>query len=287
MSVIPMISARKGFFQSGKRSKRDSIRTVDLVDVRPATTTPISQNALFDQIKGKHIVVIIHGYNNDFASVCSAYQRIINLMTQNHVVHDHVVGYLWPGGDKALGYWSARSRAKKIAQRLGDQLTLLAQHAARVDIIAHSMGCYLTLRALQKSSLSQLGNLCLMAPAVRRNRLSDNRGFALPAKKARTTYVFHSKEDEVLKYAFFVGAGGEKALGYSGPKPFDTVVSNTLAVDCTAQDYDHGSYSKRHEVYQFLAHHTGPTSTAARIPLITEPQSPQHEVVPQPDAIPA
>ncbi|GAA5191157.1 alpha/beta hydrolase [Ferrimonas gelatinilytica] len=267
MSVIPMISSRQGFYQPSWQSKMDRIRAVDLIDSRPTHTLLMSRETLARQIQGKHLVLLIHGYNNSYRRVCAAYQRIIDLMAQANVEHDAVVGYLWPGGDKELGYWSARSRARRISRRMGDQLAFLTAHAARVDIMAHSMGCYLALRGLQKARLSdpaKLGNLYLMAAAVKRNRLSDARGFALPAQRARGIYIFHSKEDEVLRFAFFIAAGGEKALGYSGPKPFDTLVSNARVIDCTAADFDHGSYSKRKVTFEFIAANQAPVTTAQR-----------------------
>ncbi len=267
MSVIPMISSRQGFFQPNWHSRADRIRIVDLIDSRPTRTHPMSPTTLARQIRGKHLVLLVHGYNNGYKSVCAAYQRIIDGMSQAELPHDAVVGYLWPGGDKELGYWSARRRARHLAERMGAQLAFLCAHAARVDIMAHSMGCYLALRGLQKARLAEgaaLGNLYLMAAAVKRNRLSDQRGFALPAARARGTYIFHSKEDEVLKFAFFIAARGEKALGYSGPKPFETLVHNARVIDCTAADYDHGSYSKRPETFAFLTANQETVTTPLR-----------------------
>ncbi|MEJ2680815.1 MAG: alpha/beta hydrolase [Gammaproteobacteria bacterium] len=263
MSVIPVVSSRKHFYKAGKISKRDRIRLVDLSDPRPANSLPVQSDLLLDQVRDKHVVVLVHGYNCTFSNVCDAYLRIIDQLREKQIPFDEVVGYVWPGGDRAISYWTARNRAKQLSVRIKDMLDTLALSASAIDIVAHSMGCFLSLATLSKMGQvdsKKIRNLYLMAAAVKNYKVSEGRHFSNAAVKCNSTFVFKSQDDTVLRYAFPVGAGGCDALGYTGPVPFDSLVPNSLVVDCSHQGdpIDHGSYSRRSEIYDFISRNPGP-----------------------------
>ena len=169
-----MVSSRKDFFRAGHISLCDKIRLVSLQDPKPRNSAAISGDALLQTVKGKHVVVLVHGYNSSFANTCEAYQRIIDLWRQHQLPHDEVVGYLWPGGAKKVSYWSAKRRARQLSQRIKAWLEVLSQQAAVVDIVAHSLGCFLLLSTLKKTSeTARIRHIYLMGAAIDNDKLSD------------------------------------------------------------------------------------------------------------------
>lgn len=269
MSLIPIVSSRKRFYKAGEISKRDKVKLVNLVDPRRSANKAISMSDFEQGIKGKHVVILVHGYNNTFEKICDAYLRVNSQLITNKVPHHTVVGYIWPGGTKKLNYWPAKKRARQLSKRLGRLLTGISESASRVDIIAHSLGCFLTLNAM-KSTTSSVRNIYLMAAAVGNYKLTTGLPFANAARKADTTFIFKSKDDDILKYSFPFGEGGDDALGSTGPVPADKVVDNALIVDCSnIQDpIKHRSYSRRTEIFQFIRTNQAPDNTPKEVKLL-------------------
>jgi hypothetical protein len=58
-----MISSREDFWSGIEFSNTDFIREVDLTD--DSLGKPMSEERFLAAIKGKKIVVLIHGYNNE------------------------------------------------------------------------------------------------------------------------------------------------------------------------------------------------------------------------------
>ncbi len=263
MTVVPIVSSRRRFYNPGEISKQDKIRLVNLDDPRPRNNKLISIEDLADKVRGKHVVVLVHGYNNPFKKVCDAYLRISNQLSNNSVPHDQKIGYIWPGGDKKLSYRAAKKRAKQLSKRVSAFLNSLTDIASSVDIVAHSMGCFLSLLGMKQSNRIRIRNIYLMAPAVGNYKLSDGLYFSNAVSKCKGVFIFKSKDDKVLRFAFFVGEKGVKALGYTGPDPFETVVQNSLTVDCSdkPEPIEHDSYSCRNEIYEFMSNNQGPITT--------------------------
>lgn len=270
MSLIPVISSRKGFYKAGKISRIDRIKVINLVDPRPANNSTMSNQTFKSKIKNKHVVLLIHGYNNTFQRVCDAYLRITNQLITNKVPFDIVVGYVWPGGSEKLYYWSAKKRAMQLSSRIGKLIKEISKEAKQVDIIAHSLGCFLTLKALQTTHQSEIRNIYLMAAAIANYKLSKGLPFSNAVKRARTVFIFKSTDDDVLKISFPIGEWGDAALGYSGPRPFDQVVKNALTINCSnlPDTIEHGSYSRRTEIFQFLSTHQSPENTPGEVQLL-------------------
>ncbi len=269
MSLIPVISSRKGFYKAGEISRLDRIKLVNLVDPRPANNYFMSNQTFKEKIKNKHVVLLIHGYNNTFQRVCDAYLRITNQLRTNEVPFDVVVGYVWPGGSEKLYYWSAKKRAIQLSSRIGKLIREISEDAEQVDIIAHSLGCFLTLKALQTAHNSQIRNIYLMAAAVVNYKLSKGLPFANAIKKADTVFVFRSTDDDVLKISFRFGEWGDAALGYTGPKPHNKVEDNVLTINCSnlPDTIEHGSYSRRTEIFKFITNHQAPKNTPTEVEL--------------------
>ncbi len=268
MSLIPIISSRKRFYRPGEIAKQDKVKMVNLVDPRRSANKAISMKNFEDSIRGKHVVILIHGYNNTFEKICDAYLRVTSQMVINKVPHDMVIGLIWPGGNKKLYYWSAKRRAAQLSKRIGKLLTNISKSASQVDIIAHSLGCFLTLNAL-KTTTASMRNIYLMAAAVGNYTLTKGRPFANAVKPSSATFIFTSEDDDILKISFPIGEGGDYALGFTGPVPADEVVDNAITVNCSGNPdpMKHSSYSRRTEIFQFISSFQTPKNTPVEVKL--------------------
>ena len=269
MAVIPVVSSRKNFYEAGKLSGRDSIKLVNLSDPRPAGFTGINSDDVADMVRGKHVVLLVHGYNSSFSKVCAAYERIIGYYKEFSLPGQVFLGYLWPGGNKFFHYWTVRRKTKQVSLRLVPLLDLVEKNARRVDTVAHSLGCLITMKAMQIRGSVKFGNLYLMAAAVRNHMLSDGRYFSPAVSFSSGVYIFKSRNDMVLCHGFPIGESGAEALGWSGPVPFETVAGNTVEIDCSGMNEKirHGSYSRRGEIFSMISKFKDSVAEPVRITL--------------------
>jgi uncharacterized protein YfkK (UPF0435 family) len=89
-------------------------------------------------------------------------------------------------------------------------------------------------------------------------------------EKEKLIYVFKSSDDYVLANYFRVAERGEKALGLTGPVPFNLVWDKTVVVNCSDCNptIDHSSYWHRSEIYDFIATKSNISPTPIELPLI-------------------
>ncbi len=184
--------------------------------------------------EAKHLVLLIHGYNNDTKAAEKAYegfharQRDLDKDKRYGIGRTFVEVY-WPG-DAAWGivsflfYMGSIKHAIQTAERLAGYLEKNAANAIRIDIVAHSMGCRLAselLRALAiKAVAPSIERIVYMAAAVPTFMLEQRN----PARRLRPSYnqvlrdgtrSLYSGSDMVLALAFPAGqslAPGEEGL---------------------------------------------------------------------------
>ena len=194
--------------------------------------------------QAQHLVLLIHGYNNDAQAARDAYagfharQRDLDGLDPNSC--DPATGsrygdgrtfveVYWPG-DAAWGfvsflfYMGSIKHAIQTAERLADYLAKHISNAVRIDMVAHSMGCRLgleLLRALkQQPSAPRIERIVFMAGAAPTFMLEQHR----PPRRLRPSYdmvlrggarSLYSGSDRVLAWAFPAGqslAPGEEGL---------------------------------------------------------------------------
>ncbi|WP_192825301.1 alpha/beta hydrolase [Rufibacter sp. LB8] len=99
-------------------------------------------------------VLFIHGYNNDQRDASAAYTRFMGLLGSPAGPNARVVGVYWPGHnwEGALFYMQAIGKAKEVAPKLAQDLYTQARNRGylKVDIVAHSLGCRLTLETVRE-----------------------------------------------------------------------------------------------------------------------------------------
>jgi esterase/lipase superfamily enzyme len=197
----------------------------------------------------------VHGYNNTFDDVARAYE-IIEDMCDRHLDADYdaVLGYTWPGGDNPLEWYPAKRRAGMCSPRLAAGLRTLAGSAKAVDVMCHSLGSLASLNAIYRCPKGTVRNLAMLAAAVDNESLEKGEEYFDSTRKTRTTVVFHTKNDDVLRCAFTL-AEWDAALGLDGPEnPADIIAysPNVKVVNGKNKVNAHGHYKYVDEVYEFL-----------------------------------
>ena len=88
-------------------------------------------------IKGKKVLLLVHGFNNNAQEALSTYRLIdTNLSTfmneRRSSSYDYVIGYLWPGYHEAWEYFEAKQNVAKLAIKMRSHLEALAEAGAKV-----------------------------------------------------------------------------------------------------------------------------------------------------------
>ena len=186
--------------------------------------------------QAQHLVLLVHGYNNDTEDAQKAYngfharQRDLAGGERYGIGRTFVEVY-WPG-DAAWGivsflfYMGSIKHAIQTAGRLADYLAEHTRNSARIDIVAHSMGCRLAtelLRALKDRPIPpQIERIVFMAGAIPTFMLQHR----TPPRRLRPSYdrvlregarSLYSGADMVLSFAF--PAGQTLAPGAEGFLP--------------------------------------------------------------------
>jgi len=180
----------------------------------------IPKNRFFSSQKSRKVLVLIHGFNSTTSDAIKHYDQISKDLGS---AYDNVIYYLWPGGKYGVDglsfeelaknltvYSGARSRVvERLKLRLEAFLSNLRGQTATIDIIAHSMGCRLTLEALASLPLPAPGQtvryVYLMGAAVGSHTLSLGGSYYYAAYQCKDIYIFFSKNDSVLKKDFPLG----------------------------------------------------------------------------------
>lgn len=197
----------------------------------------------------QHLVLLIHGYNNDAQAAREAYDGFH--ARQHDLDNDDRYGIgrtfvevYWPG-DAAWGfasflfYMGSIKHSIQTAERFADYLGKRIGSAVRIDIVAHSMGSRLAtelLRALESQNAPpQVGRIIFMAGAVPTFMLEQR----TPSRRLRPSYdrvlregarSLYSGSDAVLAFAF--PAGQSLAPGAEGFLP--TALGHAMWIDPTA-----------------------------------------------------
>jgi pimeloyl-ACP methyl ester carboxylesterase len=210
------------------------------------TISPADEAALSS---AHHLVLLIHGYNNDAADAERAYagfharQRDLDPDARYGIGTIFVEVY-WPG-DAAWGfvsflfYMGSIKHATQTAERLAGYLAAHIGNVARIDIVAHSMGCRLVLELLRelegKANIPLIGRIVFMAGAVPTFMLQQSN----PPRRLRPAYdrvlregarSLYSGSDMVLAVTF--PAGQSLAPGPEGFMP--AAIGHACWSDATA-----------------------------------------------------
>jgi esterase/lipase superfamily enzyme len=268
---LNFISYRKNFWSNLEIGVPDTIR--DVPTDGTAAETPISDNDFLTSIKDQRLLLLVHGYHNKRENILSGYSMIDATMQTRGLVgsgaraYHQVIGIAWPGGFTKPSYPLAKLRANALGDSVFARLKKVVEAAKAVDIMTHSLGARVILKALQNAAPTgtTVRNLFLTAPAVDNESIQKDEKFFISTQACRNVYVFHSKNDNVLKLAFPI-MDFDKALGLNGPANAKKVGSNVQLVNCSNTVKAHSDYRKRLELYSFIKKVLDGKPTPAELP---------------------
>jgi pimeloyl-ACP methyl ester carboxylesterase len=198
-----------------------------------------------DALTRRECLVLVHGYNNHQGEAAEAYigfrnrQSAIFEDVDRERLEKRLGDAFWPGDAKWIGpldwldfmfYPFAVGVARQAAPLLAELLQRMP-NLERVDFLAHSLGCRLTLETLallRQRGYPAIGRVCLMAAAVPCDMLEPGGRFETMLWDLQGAgveiRVLYSKIDPVLQFAFppgqtLAGEPSMRALGRYGPPP--------------------------------------------------------------------
>lgn len=162
----------------------------------------------------RKVFVFIHGYNTMFAEGLYRFTQIVDDAEAPGVP----VLFTWASRGRLTGYVYDSNSATAARDDLEHTLRLVfASNAEEVNILAHSMGNWVTVEALRQIKISgnlppirKLGAVILAAPDIDVDVFkSEMRRFGKPRKPF---FVVVSRDDRALRFSDFI-AGGKERLG--------------------------------------------------------------------------
>lgn len=254
-----LISCRENFTGVLHFSKQDEIRDVALPDWNQYRK--MTWDELQETVRGKRILVLVHGYRNDKEDVAGAYTSVVEMMGLSKLLapepngYDLVLGYMWPGGWARISFPIAVVRANRSAKRFHSLLQALSAAATDLDVQTHSLGARVALEAIERGEAG-VRNLYLLASAIDNESVEVEEEYYEPAQECSRVYVMHSANDSVLKIAYRIGdlPDHDKALGAEGPQRPALIrehSENTKVVDCSEVVHSHGGYRLAAETYDY------------------------------------
>jgi esterase/lipase superfamily enzyme len=211
-------------------------------------------------IAGQRVLLLVHGYNNEQDEVYDAYS-VIEDKVRTHMSHeyDEVIGYSWPGGDVGLEWWSSKRRANAVARRFRFLLRDISASVDSIDVMSHSLGARVVLKGLKQfhggNDVATIRNYYCTAAAVDNEVLEAGEEFHDSVDKITSMFVFHSRKDGVLSYAYRA-AEFDRPLGLSGPEDKAYVqrrTKNIFVVNCKKKIESHGAYKRSDDIYAYMA----------------------------------
>jgi len=162
----------------------------------------------------RKVFVFIHGYNTMFAEGLYRFTQIVDDANAPGVP----VLFTWASRGHLTDYVYDSNSATAARDELEHTLRLVfASNAEEVNILAHSMGNWVTVEALRqikisanKPPISKLGAIALAAPDIDIDVFkSEMRRFGKPRKPF---FIIVSHDDKALRFSDFI-AGGKERLG--------------------------------------------------------------------------
>jgi esterase/lipase superfamily enzyme len=215
----------------------------------------MTQGEVADEVRDRHVLVLVHGFRNPIKNVASAYGKLETELTRRGMIgpgkYDLALGFLWPGFQTHVGFFAAVPWANRSASFFREFTKLLNSNAHTVDVQTHSLGARVALQAMVFEHEVFVDNLMLTAPAVDNESLEPTKEFSDSRASCRRCLVYHSSKDPVLKVGYRIGAL-DRALGFKGPEHPKIILKDcpeVFVVDCSAMVTSHGGYRGASEVY--------------------------------------
>ena len=250
------VSSRVNLDNEDRVGSEETYWEISVLNQRETQRRKVALDTLRDFVDGKQILVLVHGYNNEFEDIVRSYD-IIQARVNRHLsdFYDAVIGYTWPGGDSPVDWFGPKRRAGTVAPRLADVLTSLSARAATIDLMSHSLGARVALRGLESLPKDLVRVNYLLASAIDNESVEIGNKYYDATRRAGESVVFHSRNDNVLRFGY-TAAEWDYALGFTGPEDSGAIAASSPTVtvaNCKRVINGHGEYKSQDEIYRFIS----------------------------------
>ena len=281
MGTMMIVSCRENFWSATDFAAADEVRRLDL-DTSVANV--VSREQFLREVEAKRLLVLVHGYNNEERDVVGSYgtidrrMRLLGFLGGGAATYDAIVGFAWPGGALGVSFPFARQRAGESATRFAALLTTLKAAGATIDLNTHSLGAHVVFEALRAASHRTVRNAWNFASAVDNESIEDGARYFQASQRCQKFYVFHSKNDPVLRVWYRVGDffDFDTALGYTGPEDPGAIMRrsrNVRVINCKDVVQSHGGYRSAGEVWSYMSRELARPSATQFVTLSKTPES--------------
>lgn len=190
------------------------VRDASYVDSDAAFLADLNAQLAAQQPGNRKVLLFVHGYNTMFAEGLYRFAQVVHDSKTTSVP----VLFTWASRGKAADYLYDSNSATEARDALEHTLRLvLASNADKVEVLAHSMGNWVTVEAFRQIKISgdlknvgKLENIFLAAPDIDVDVFkSQMRRIGDPKKPV---YVVISRDDKALGLSKFI-AGGQSRVG--------------------------------------------------------------------------
>jgi esterase/lipase superfamily enzyme len=188
----------------------------------------------------RDVLVFVHGFNTSFEE---ARWRAGQIAADSHFGGVPIL-FTWPSRGELLGYASDKDSATASRDALEQLLEDLAKTPGlgRIHILAHSMGCWLSMEALRQIAIAgnrdlsgHLGEVMLAAPDIDLEVFASQMARIQPAKVT----VFATANDRALSLSSWIAEARQRVGAIDPAKPKDRAAIERLG----AKVYDLSAFS--------------------------------------------
>jgi esterase/lipase superfamily enzyme len=259
MPAMLVVSCRKDFWSPMDFSTTNEIRKIDLAS---GAGTVVHPSAFVQEVAGKRLTVLVHGYNNEELDVVKSYgtidsqMRMLGFLDGGGAPYDLLVGFVWPGGAVGVSFPFARQRAGESASRFARVLADLKGAGATIDLNTHSLGAHVAFEGLRDGG--SVRNAWNFASAVDNESVEFEERYFQSTRRCQRFYVFHSKNDSTLRVWYRIGDlfDFDTALGFSGPEDPAAILAHSphvRVVNCKDVVASHGGYRSTGQVWAYMS----------------------------------
>lgn len=196
----------------------------------------------------RDVLVFVHGFNTSFDE---ARLRATQIAADAHFGGVMVL-FTWPSKADLLGYVSDKDSATASRDALQGLLHDLGQTpgVGKVDVLAHSMGGWLSMEALRASAIAgdrdlsgHLGEVILASPDIDMTVFASQMARVRPANVT----VFATPNDRALSLSSFIASSRQRVGAIDASKPEDRAEIESLG----AKVVDISAYS---DADRFISH---------------------------------
>jgi esterase/lipase superfamily enzyme len=262
LSVPP--SHRRGEIELPRRGPPDPAIEFAALDNKSLTDAEFARKVVEHAVRGDgNVHVFIHGFNTTYEEAVFRTGQIIG---DSNLTGASML-FTWPSRGRVLDYLTDRESATFSR----DRLELVLRHLAaqpqvkRINLLAHSMGAFLTMETLRQAKLKgdgefrgKLNSVGLAAPDIDLDVFRSQ--LEVIGKRHRPTLILISSDDQALSWSRFLSGDVERVgiANVNSPEARAEIERfGLIFVDASAvqgnDGYNHGKFAGLSTTIQAIA----------------------------------